>query len=75
MIEIFINFNFKIMKQTIKFVVAVFGVTVATFGTLSSKARIQCFGSTGCCATIKKFDGTTIDYPGSRSQPAPRQDE
>ena len=55
------------MKQTIKFVIAVFGVTVATFGTLSSKAMVQCFGSTGCCATIQKANGTTIDYKGSRT--------
>lgn len=40
-LTIFINLNFLTMKNYLKFVVAVFGVTVATFGSINTNAKVN----------------------------------
>lgn len=53
------------MKDYFKFIVAVFGVTIATFGTLSAKAliapdsSIRCSGDSGGCVKVQHMDGTS----------------
>ncbi len=54
------------MTQKIKFIVAVFGVTVAMFGTINSKAAVRCDKGTDKCTSIRKADGTTYDLKGVR---------
>lgn len=69
MMEIFINFIFLIMKQKMKFIVAVFGVTLAIFGSMNSNATatIRCNGSTGGCVKVQSPDGSSHWLVGTKS--------
>ena len=57
------------MKQKMKFIVMVFGVTLAIFGSLNVyaiQASIKCLGSTGGCAKVQLNDGSTHWLVGTR---------
>ena len=61
------------MKQKMKFIVMVFGVTLAIFGSLNVHAladasTIRCTGSTGGCAKVQRADGSTHWLVGTRNQ-------
>ena len=61
------------MKQKMKFIVIVFGVTLAIFGSLNVNAlgdpsSFRCIGSTGACAKIHTANGNDYWLVGNRCQ-------
>ena len=67
--KIFINFNFLTMKK-MKFIVIVFGVTLAVFGSINANAmiaQVRCSGSSGGCAKVQTSDGSSHWMVGHKS--------
>ena len=65
------------MKQKIKFIATVFGVTLAMFGSIKATATdpisivgdsSSCVGSTGQCAKVQAPDGSTQWLPGTKKK-------